>query len=262
MLRESFRAGLSAVRAAGWRGPFLGVLVYAPMVAVAAVAVDLFVLALILKQVVELGLVRLLGAWRTEPLPQIPEVDDEGRRVATPRRPGPPATVADRSPATAVRNAFRLGRPAIRLTGLFLLAQFGGFVVAVVISGGRLIEYSVLVQSVTATPVAALFAAFVALAPQRVGLEGDPRVLVAAAHSVRIARTTYGLVLLLAAVEPLILVATTVASAGDDVPAGRSVAVGVTAFLLAIVSKVVVTAVSNEVYLRGARLDLPLDAVR
>lgn len=261
MLRESFRAGFATTRDAQWRAPLLAALSYVPLVAFAALAVDLLVVGLVLHGIVALGLVRLLGAWRPLVLPPIPEVDEQGRRVAPPPRPGPPATDADRSVTTALRNAWRLGFAAVRLLGLFLLAQFGAYVVAVVLSGGRFTEESELVQAVAVMMVATLFATFVALAGQRVALEGDTRVLVAAAHSVRIAKTHYGLLLLLTAVEPAIALATAAATAGD-IPRGRAVAIGVTALVVASVAKVVVTAVSNEVYLRGARLDLPLDAVR
>lgn len=262
MLRESFRAGFAAIRAAGWRGPLLGALSYVPVVVFATFAINFLVFGLILHAVVVVALARVLGASRPEPLPPVPEVDEQGRRVAPPPRPGPPATAADRSPVVALRNAWRLGFAAARLIGLFLLANFGAYVVAVVLSGGRFTEESELVQAVAVMMLATLFSAFVALAGQRVALEGDPRVLVAAAHSVRIAKTNYGVLLLLTAIEPAIAVATAVAAGSGEVPRGRAVAVGVAALVAATVAKVVVTAVSNEVYLRGARLDLPLDPVR
>lgn len=258
MLRESFRDGLAAARHAGWRAPLLAVASYVPLVAFASIARGAaLVVGFVLHYVLNVALVRVLGASRREPLPPVPQVDEKGRRVLMPPRPGPPTTAADRSPVTAVRNAWRLVRPAVSLTGIYLLALFGAFVVAVVLSGGRFTEYSLAVQTATVMPVVALFMAFVSLAPQRVGLEGETRVLVAAAHSVRIAKTSYGVLLLLTVVEPLITLAVGLAGDGKDVPAGRVAAVVTVGLLAATAAKVVVTAVSNEVYLRGARLDLP-----
>jgi hypothetical protein len=262
VLRESWRAGLAAARRAGWRGPLLAALSYVPFAALAPLAGgQLLVVGLVLHTIVLLALVRLLGAWRPEPLPRVPEVDEQGRRVAPPPRPGPRTGAGDRNPRTALRNAWRLGRPAVSLTGLYLLGEVGALMVAVVLSGGKLAEYSASVQTGAVMPVAALFLAFVALAPQRVALEGDTRVLVAAAHSVRIAKTTYGVLLLLTVVEPLVLVATALA-AGDDLGTPRAVVALTTGFVVETVASVLVTAMSNELYLRGARLDLPVDAPR
>lgn len=263
MLRESVRDGLAAARSAGWRALLLAAVSYVPLVAFGAVAGgNLLVVGLVLHVVVMLALVRVLGASRDEGLPALPEVDDQGRRVLPPAKPGPPVTYADRSPLTALRNAWRLGRPAISLTGLYLLAQFGAYVVAMVLSGGRLTDYSTTVQGAAVLPVAALFLAFVALATQRVGLEGDPRVIVAAAHSVRIAKTAYGVLLLLTVIEPLVAVGIAVGGRGEDPPTSRLAAVIGVGVLVATVAKVAVTAVSNEVYLRGARLDLAVDPTR
>lgn len=263
MLRESFRDGLAAVRGAGWRAPALAVLSYAPLVGFGAIAGgNLLLVGYVLHVVVLLALVRVLGASRPEPLPPAPQVDEQGRRVMPPPRPGPATTVADRSPVTALRNAGRLFRSSVSLAGLFLLAQVGAAIVAVVLSGGKIGEYSTTAQAIAVLPVTALFVAFVTLSAQRVALEGDTRVLVAAAHSVRIARTNYGLLLLLTIAEPVIAVGILLGAGGEGVPGSRVVAVASVGLLLASVVKVVVTAVSNEVYLRGPRLDLPLDAAR
>ena len=263
MLKESWRDALAAVRRAGWRAALVGVGSYAPLVAAGAVGHPYALVAgLVLHVVMLVALVRVLGASRPEPLPPLPEVDDQGRRVATPAKPGPPTTAADRSPFTAIRNAWRLLRPAVSLTGLVLLAQAGAAMLAVVLSGGRLGDYGYAAQSAAVMPLAALFMAFVALAIQRVALEGDPRVLVAAAHSVRIAKTTYGVLLLLTLAEPLVLAGVVLASRGDDLPTSRVALVGVLGIAALSLAKILVAAVSNEVYLRGARLDLPLDPAR
>ncbi|HEV2890533.1 MAG TPA: hypothetical protein VGX28_09165 [Frankiaceae bacterium] len=261
MLRESWRHALAAARAASWRAPLLAVVSYVPLLALAPLAGgQLLVVGLVLHVIVLLALVRVLGAWRPAPLPPVPEVDEQGRRVAAPPRPGPPTTDADRGPATSLRNAWRLGRAAVSLTGLYLLAQVGAIATATALSGGRFLsDYSPVTQTMVALPVAALFLTFVALAPQRVALEGDPRVLVAAAHSVRIARSSYGVLLALTVVEPLVAVGVLLGGAGDDVPTGRAVAVAGAGLVAATVGKVLVTALSNELFLRGARLDLPLE---
>jgi hypothetical protein len=256
VLRASTRLGLSAIRAAGWRGPLLAVVGYVPLVGLASVLPGAFVVGLWLHVVVLVALARVLGAWRPAPLPEVPLTDDEGRRIVLPKKPGPPVTDADRSPVVALRNAFRLGRPALSLTGLFLLAGFAAGLAAVALSGGRIAEYSDNVQLAAVLPMSALFTAFVVLATQRVALEGDPRVLVAAAHSVRISRTNFGVLLLLSVAEPAVAAAGTLAFPGDDVlRPGVAVTLAVAAAV-----KVLVTAIGNEVYLAGPRLELPVDA--
>ena len=107
VLRASVRLGLSAIRAAGWRAPLLAVLGYVPLFGLASVLDGaLLVIGLWLHVVVVIALARVLGAWRPEPLPAIPQVDEQGRRVLAPKKPGPPVTGADRtwscSSATAV----------------------------------------------------------------------------------------------------------------------------------------------------------------
>ena len=258
VLREPTRLGLAAIRAAGWRAPLTALLGYVPLLGGGFAGGPLLLVGLVLHVVLLLALVRVLGAWRPEPLPPIPRVDEEGRRVAVPLRQGPPVTDADRSPFAAIRNAARLARPALVLTGLFLLAGLGASLVVVALSGGRLAEYGPVAQVATVLPVTALFTAFVVLATQRVGLEGDPRVLVAAAHSVRIARTAYGVLLLLSIAEPAVATAATLALP-EDPPSSQLVYVATATVLAAAAVKVLVTAVANEVYLAGPRLDLPAE---
>jgi hypothetical protein len=254
----AFRDGLATVRLAGWRAFGLALLSYAPVVLLGAVLGGaLLFLGLVLHVVVTIALARLLGAARPAPLPPVPQVDETGRRVAPPLRAGPPVTPADAAPSTALRNAWRLWRPAVRITGLYLLAGLGAGLTVVALSGGRLAEYGPTAQLVTILPVSAVFTAFVVLATQRVALEGDTRVLVAAAHSVRIARTAYGVLLLLAIAEPAVAVGGSLLVPGKHPPAGRVAVVGLATVVLAAFVKVLVTAVANEVYLRGPRLDLP-----
>lgn len=263
VLRTAFRDGLAAARASGWRAWSLALLSYVPVVVLGSVLGGaLLFVGFIAHVVVLLALVRVLGAYRPEPVPPPAEVDDEGRRVLAPFRPGPPLTPADRSPATALRNARRLLRSAVSITGLYLLAGLAAGLTVVALSGGKVVDYSENAQIVAILPVSALFTAFVVLATQRVGLEGETRVVVAAAHSVRIARQAYGVLLLLAVAEPAVVVAGTLAIPSNDPPAARVAVVGGVTVLVAAVVKVVVTAVGNEVYLRGPRLDLPVDPTR
>ncbi len=259
MLATAFRLGLRAVRASGWRAPALALLSYVPVaLSVSVLGGALLVVGLVLHVVVLLALVRLLGAVRPEPLPRPPEVDALGRRVAPPRRPGPPVSDADRSPRVALRNAWRLWRPAISITGLYLLAELAALLTVVALSGGRIGDYSASAQLVAVLPVSSVFTAFVFLAAQRVGLEGETRVLVAAAHAVRIARTAYGPILLLTLAEPIVAAAGTLAIPEKHPAVTRVVIVGTATVLVATAVKLVVTAVANEVYLSGPRLDLPV----
>lgn len=258
MLRTAFRDGWAAVRAAGWRAYALALL--GCVLAVAASAVPLLGLVAVVPQtIVLLALVRVLGASRPEPVPVPPQVDEEGRRVLPPVRPGPALSEADRRPLAALRNAGALWLPALRLTGIVLLALIGGIFTVALISGGRLTEYSPEVMNLTALPVSALFLAFIALAPQRIALEGDPRVLVAVAHSVRIARTAYGVLLLITVLEPLVSLSAALVVPDKDPPLELVLGVTSAGALLAAALQVVTTAVANELFLRGPRLELPVD---
>ncbi|MDQ1712272.1 MAG: hypothetical protein QOE45_1722 [Frankiaceae bacterium] len=261
MLATAFRDGLGAVRRVWWRAFGVALLSYLPLALLGSVLGGaLLSLGLVLHVLVTFALARLVAAARAEPLPPVPRVDELGRRVEPPRNAGPPLTPEDASPVTALRNAFRLWRPAVRVTGLYLLAGLAAGLTVVALSGGRFAEYGPNAQLVAVLPVSAVFTAFVVLAVQRVALEGDTRVLVAAAHSARIARTAYGVLLLLAIAEPAVAVGGSLLVSGDHPPVGRVVAVGLGTLLLAAFVKVLVTAVANEVYARGPRLDLPVDA--
>jgi hypothetical protein len=258
--RRAFRLGLAAVRASGWRGPVLAFASYLPIAVLGSVLGGaLLVFGLVAHVVVLLALVRVLGAHRPEPLPPQPQVDELGRRVLAPRRQGPALTAEDRRPRTALRNAATLWRPAISVTALYLLAAFAAGLAAVALSGGKVGEYGPGAQLVAVLPMSAVFTAFVALVPQRVALEGDTRVLVAAAHSVRIARTAYGALLLLTVAEPAVAAAGALALPGKHPPASRVVVVGTLTIAVATIVKLLVTATATEVYVAGPRLDLAVD---
>jgi hypothetical protein len=258
VLATAFRDGLAAARRAGWRAFVVALLSYVPVVVLGSLLGGaLLVVGLVLHFVGTFALARVLAAFRTAPLPDPPQVDELGRRVLPPRVFGPRVTPADAAVGTALRNAWRLWRPAVRVSGLYLLAGVASTLTVLALSGGRFAEYGPTAQVVAVLPVSALFTAFVLLATQRVALEGDTRVLVAAAHSVRIARTAYGVLLLLAVAEPAVAVGGSLLVPGKSPPLGRVAAVGLGTVLLAAFVKVVVTAVANEVYVHGPRLDLP-----
>ena len=256
MLRSAVPAGLATVRAAGWRPFALALLGYVPVVALDAGGIDALVLpAAVFQMVVVLALVRVLGAWRPGGIETPPQVDEEGRRVAPPPRPGPPLTDEDRWARVALRNALALWLPALRLFAILMLTVLTGLLTLFAITGGKVADASLDATSVALVPIVSLFQAFVVLAPQRVGLEGDPRVLVAVAHSVRIARTAYGLLFALAAAEPLATVPIELAT-GDDTTVAVKAAWAAGTIVVASVLHVVTTAIANEAYLRGPRLDL------
>ena len=260
MLGTAFRNGVASARAAGWRAYALALLSYVPIGATVAVPNPLVLFAgLFLHVVVLLALIRVLGASRPEPVPAPPQVDDAGRRVLPPVRRGPPLTHEDRRAVTALRNAVRLWRPALSLAGLVLLAQLGALLTVVALSGGKVAEYASGVQLAAILPVSGLFMTFVVLAPQRIALEGETRVLVAAAHSVRIARGVYGPLLLLTVAEPLVGTLGLLGIPEKNPPPGRVLVVGGVTMLVVTFVQVVVTAIQNDVYVNGPRLELPVD---
>lgn len=260
MLATAFRHGLAAVRAAGWRAYALALLSYAPVAVAEAIGnVAVTVVTLVAQVIVLLALIRLLGAYRREPVPPPAEVDDQGRRVLGPANPGPMVSEADRRVRTALRNAFRLWRPAVSMSGLILLTQVAALLTVIALSGGRAVEYDPKIVLLAALPVSATFLAFIVLAPQRLALEGETRVLVATAHSVRIARTAYGALLLVTVVEPLAVALGTLPVPDKDPALSTVLGFGAATVVVAAVLQVVTTAVGNELYLSGPRLDLPAD---
>lgn len=262
MLRTSVRAGLSAVRAAGWRPFAIAFGGYLPVVAFDALdwVAGAFPAAIV-QMVLLLAVIRVLGAYRPEPIPAPPQVDEQGRRVVVPLKPGPPLSDEDRTLGGALRNALALWLPGLRLMALFVLTVVAGIFTLLAITAGGIADadIDIDVTGVALLPVVSLFQAFVALAPHRVALEGDPRVLVAAAHSVRIARVAYGLLLMLSIAEPL-------ASLPGDLIVEDGTALDVRLAMASIavvfgtIFQVVTAAIGNEVYLRGPRLELPVDA--
>jgi hypothetical protein len=244
----TIRRALRAVRRAGPRAFALSLLAHLPALGLAFFAAGLLaVLSLVLANIVTFGLVRLLAAYRDHSLPTPPESPSV---VAVP-------SDADRSPAYAVRQALRLWRPAVTLTGIQILCFATALLMVVGIGSIDLtVEtteeavHAARIAALGAWPIVSLMLAFVQVAPQRIALEGDPRTLVACAHSVRIARKAYGALLLLAGAEIGLAVAGLVLA---------SPVAGIALFATAVVVRPFVVAIGTELYVAGERLDVPAD---
>ncbi len=257
MLRAAVRGGLAAVRRAGLRGFGLALLTHLaplPFLFLAPLATA----GLIFRTDLLLGLIRLLGAHRPEPLPELPQVEESGERIGRPPHAVAPVGPDDRSARHALRMAVALLWPAIRLAGVQLLVMLTALLALVALSGGRAADLSETQQVLLVLPLMALGATFLGVAGQRIALEGDPRVLVAAAHSLRVARFAYGPLLLLNVVQPAIAgVALLVVD--PDHPTAAMVAGGGALFLLSVLFQLAGTAAATEIYVAGPRLDVPAD---
>lgn len=242
---------MGALRSAGWRALGLALL-YTPAVALGFTVAKLpalLVVAFAVENVATFAVVRLLGAHRPAGLPQ--HADPSARRGV------PEVGTADRSLVRATAHAVRLIRPALRLALVQMLVVFAALLIVVALGGADLVaneeptRHERLVVVAGSGPIVALLSAFIALTPQRIALEGDERVLIAVAHSVRIARTVFGTLLVLALGEPLLAVA--------QAAFGGGVAVDIAAAVTYAVLQLVVVAARTEVYLAGPRLDVPDD---
>ncbi|HVE63164.1 MAG TPA: hypothetical protein VNB94_05125 [Mycobacteriales bacterium] len=263
MLLTALRSGALAVRRAGW--PTAGLVLVAALPDFIptsglpeSLQVLLFPISGVLRTVLFLAVIRLLGAHRPEPVPPPPAVGDSGLRVVQ-RSIVTPVTEADRGVSVALRHAAALGRPALRLFGLSLLATL----VAAALAFGLLVANGADASNLDSrdpllvVPPAlliALLVAFVAVADQRVALEGDPRVLLAAAHSARIAGAAFGTVF------GLVLIGAAPGTIGALLPYGvDGLIFQVPRVVLGAVVQLYVVAALNEVYLAGPRADLLVD---
>ncbi len=251
------RTALSTVRRAGWRAVALSVLSFLPSaLAVAAGLRDLLIVALMLQVVVTLALVRNLAAWRLQPVPPPPLVGEAGERAGR-LSVVLPVAEADRSVQRSLRAAVSLLRPALRLAALQILFLLGAALALAALGGDRLVDRSgdtprpSAAALLAAIPLFAFVLAFIQVAPQRIALEGDPRVLVAVAHSVRVAKANYGPLFLLALLQPALDVGATALTSNPGLVQVLAVAV------IAVLLRIVVTAISTELWLAGPRLDVP-----
>lgn len=270
MLFRALRAGAGALRLAGWRALTIALL-YIPADGFAlavgriqSVAVFGLIAVVTVDNIATFALVRLLGAHRPGGLPLPAGPPTTPGADPAPRRRGtvPPVGTADRSPLRATANALALARPALRLGAVQLLGLFAALLVLVAIAsiGGTTIvseeptRRQTLVLFAASGPLVALVAAFIALAPQRIALEGDPRVLVAVAHSVRVARVFYGTLFTISMVDAVVLLA--------QIAAGEGLLVFLTAAVVHTLLRLLLVAAATEVYVAGPRLDVPEDLRR
>ena len=249
MLRSAVTGAVRTVRRAGPRALLLAVLLAGVEVAPTLVSVLLLPLTVLLS----LGLVRLLGAWRDDGVPPPPQVDDTGRRVA-PTSVTPPVGEPDRRVRGVLAALPRLAPPAVRLAAVSVLLALGVVTITLGLAGG--ISESPTAEEIRRVqlPFALLLTVtqtFIALAPQRIALEGDPRVVLALAHSVRVARAHFPALL---AVESTLLLAALPTLLFEVGLAGRLVQLVAGTLLLPLV-----VAAETEIYLRGPRLDVPAE---
>lgn len=248
MLIRVLREALRTLRNAGWPALALGFLYLGSLAIVLLQPNSLLFVGVVAQNVVTFALVRYLAAHRGHsannggpPPPPQPE-------LLASRRPGP-VGAADRRAREALRNAGFLARPAIRLALVQLIGGLGMVMLLLAAGGNRVLpdehpsQAQIVRLLVGVVPVAALISAFIALAPQRIAIEGDPRVILAVLQSIRIARSSYGTLFVLSLVQPLALLAA--------VAAGDSLTVRVATVALQPLLSLVVIAALNEVYAAG-----------
>jgi hypothetical protein len=249
VLFRALRGGAGALRCAGWRALAVALLYLpGPPLAYAVTRVPaLAIVVFTVQNIATFAVVRLLAAYRPGGLPDPPAAPPV-RRVA-------PVGTADRSPLGAARAGLQLVRPALRLGLVQLLALFGALIVLALIAGGDALgggeeptRQEVLILLAGSAPLVALVTAFIAVAPQRIALEGDPRVMLAVANAARVAGTAYGTLFTLALAEPLLYL--------GQLAAGGGIVAAVPFAVANTVIQLVVIAACTEVYLAGPRLDL------
>ncbi|HVE99445.1 MAG TPA: hypothetical protein VNA12_09725, partial [Mycobacteriales bacterium] len=177
MLLTALRRGASAVRRAGLPTALLALAAALPdLLPTAGVSdgaqVALFPVVGLLRTILVLAIIRLLAAHRAEPVPPPPAVDASGVRVVH-ASVVPPVGPADRAAGAALRNAARLGRAALRLFGLSLLATVTAAALTFGLLSARGTEVAELgsrdpLAIVPHALISALLVAFIALADQRV----------------------------------------------------------------------------------------------
>jgi hypothetical protein len=256
VLFRVLRAALRTLRSAGWPALALGFLYLAALAIVLPSPGLLLFIGVAAQNVVTFALVRHLAAHRglgakgDGP----PPVTPTEQALGAGRGPGPLAE-ADRSARHALRNAAYLARPAIRLALVQLVGALGIVMMLLAVGGERVLpdehpsQAQIVRLMIGLVPVAALISAFIAVAPQRIAIEGDRRVIFAVLASIRIARSSYGTLFAVSLLEPLALLA--------EVAAGNSVPVRVVAVVVHPVLRLVVVAALNEVYAAAPALVVP-----
>lgn len=256
MLIRVLREALRTLRTAGWPAVGLAYLYLAAILIILPQPGLLLFLGLAAQNVVTFAVIRHLASHRgiTAKNDGPALLTRGGQPVGAARRPGP-VGIPDRSARHAVRNAGQLARPAMRLALLQLAAAFVMVTVlrAVggesVVSGDRPTDGEVVRLLTGLAPISALLLAFVALAPQRIAIEGDHRVVLAAFASIRIAKTSYGTLFALSLAEPVLVL--------GAVAADKSVPLRIAAIVVLPLVHLVVLAALNEVYAAAPALVLP-----
>ncbi|MCA1825202.1 MAG: hypothetical protein LC640_13330 [Frankia sp.] len=238
MLASAISGAFSTLRRAGWRPWLLTALSWTPVLVVAAFHAPAFaVVALLAQNWILLALVANLGARRQPPV--------TAEHAATLRG--------------AARRAVAQIRAGSRYTLLEMLAFVTSIGLLLALSRGKALAPAgsddalqlTLAGQLARVPLFALVSAFILVARQRIALENDPRVLVAAAHAVRVARMHFGTVFVIALVEPAAILT------GLAIHRGASIAVLAGFAAVLIITRALVTATATEVYVRGPRLDVP-----
>lgn len=255
MLIRVLRQALRTLRTAGWPALALGFLYLAAVAIVLPQPGLLLFVGVAAQNVVTFAISRHLAAHSgLTAKGDGPPLTLTVGALEKARRPGPVGERDCRS-WQALRNAWLLARSAMRLAIVQLASALGIVVVLLVVGGSSVLpddhpsQAQVVRLLIGLAPVAALISAFFAVAPQRIAIEGDQRVLLAVAQSIRIARSAYGTVFVLSLVEPLAILAEV--AAGDRIAVRIAMGVGLPLLRL------IVVAALNEVYAAGPAIVLP-----
>ncbi|MCA1824787.1 MAG: hypothetical protein ABR520_00945 [Mycobacteriales bacterium] len=238
MLASAISGAFSTLRRAGWRPWLLAVLSWTPVLLVAAFRAPAFaVVALLAQNWILLALIANLGARRQPPV--------TAEHTATLRG--------------SARRAVAQIRAGSRYTLLEMLAFVTSIGLLLALSRGNALAQAgtddalqlTIAGQLARVPLFALVSAFILVAPQRIALENDPRVLVAAAHAVRVARAHFGTVFAIALAEPAAILI------GLAIHRGASIGVLASFVAVLVIMRTLVTATATEVYVTGPRLDVP-----
>lgn len=255
MLIRLLREGLRTLRKAGWAALGLASLRVAALSIILPAPNFLLFVGVTAQNVVTFGLVRFLAARRgIEAKRDGPaQLSRAGVPLPAPRGPGPVDT-ADTNAWRALRNGGALARSGMRLAIVQLIVVTAISMLVLALGGDRVLtedgSQAELVRLLAGlVPVAALLTAFVAVAPQRIAIEGDERVILAVAQSMKISRTAYGTLFAVSLLEPLALLV--------YVAIGGSLALQIAGLLLFPVLHLLVVATLNEVYAEAPALVPP-----
>lgn len=256
MLIRVLRQAMRTIRSAGWRGLAIASLYVVALAIVLPQPSVLLFVGMVAQNIVTFALVRQLAAHRgiTAKLDGPPRLTRTGAPATLGLGPGP-VSDADKDVRTPLRAAGGLARSAMRLSMVQLFEVLAIVTLLLMIGGQRVLpdenptHQQIVRVLIGVVPISALVTAFLTLAAQRIAIEGDPRVIVAVAHAIKIARSAYGTLFVLSLLEPLLLLA--------EVAAGDSLPVRIVALVLHPLLRLIVVAACNEVYAEGPSLVVP-----